>query len=278
MKITAVIVLYKLELDNSKTFQTLKKTLFSKEQLLNEIQLIIYDNSPDKQVITPLNHEGLHISYIHDSRNLGIATAYNYAWSVAKENGSDWLLLLDHDTELTNPYINYFLNIPEVPSDIVAIVPKIMSENKMISPVYSHTLRPLIAERPVAGIQEKPVMGINSGSIIKVSFLNEINGFNQEFLLDYLDHWLFYEIYQKGYKVLLVDLLLEHELSVMDYGRISEERYKSIICSESNFYQNYKKELFSAYRIQLIKRFFKQILTVKNKKIAFITLKKLFSL
>ena len=46
-------------------------------------------------------------------------------------------------------------------------------------------------ERPVEGVQNKAVMAINSGSLIKVSFLTEIGGFNGQFPLDYLDHWLF---------------------------------------------------------------------------------------
>ncbi|MBB6447263.1 glycosyltransferase [Bacillus benzoevorans] len=279
MNITMVMVLYKQKPEESKTYRTLKQHLFSQIQFPEgKIELILYDNSPEKQGFTPPVIEGLHISYIHDERNLGIATAYNYAYSIAKSNGSEWLLLLDHDTELTADYINRVLHLAEVPEEAAAVVPKINSDHAMISPVYSDTLRPLIGEKPQTGIQEKPVMAINSGSLIKVSFLTELNGFNQEFALDYLDHWLFFEIYHKGYKVLLLDTELEHELSVMDYDRVSLNRYKSILDSETNFYRNYKKDLFSSYRTQLVKRFLKQILLVKNKKIATYTLKKIFSL
>ncbi|WML41208.1 glycosyltransferase [Neobacillus sp. OS1-2] len=279
MKITMVIVFYKQKPEESKTFRTLKSSLFSKKELFNEIELILYDNSPVKQDFSPLNYEGIHISYNHDPRNLGIAAAYNYAWAVAKENGSQWLLLLDHDTDLTDDYLIEVLNVPDVSSDIAAVVPKICSENKMISPVYSHSLRPLQEEPPKSGIQEKrPVMAINSGALIRVGFLNELNGFNEVFPLDYLDHWLFFEIYARGKKVLVLDVVLEHELSVMDYSRVPLKRYQSILDAEYNFYQNFKKDLFPSYRAQLAKRFLKQVLTVKNKKIAMYTLKRLFSI
>lgn len=278
MKVTMVVVLYKLKPEESKTFQTLKQIMDAASSPFKDVELILYDNSPTKHDFTSPRNEGVHISYYHDPRNLGIASAYNYAWLAAKGNNSHWLLLLDHDTELTQEYFHSILSMNEVPEEVVAVVPKINSENTMISPVYSHSLRPLKEERPSPGIQDQPVMAINSGALISVAFLNEINGFNEDFALDYLDHWLFFKIYEKGRKVYLIDVELEHELSVLDYTRVSLQRYQSILDSEVNFYQNFKKELFPRYRIQLAKRFFKQLLTVKNKEIALQTLKKIFSL
>ncbi|WHY76920.1 glycosyltransferase [Neobacillus sp. WH10] len=277
MKITMVVVFYKQKPEESKTFQTLKQTLFLQKEHVKEIELILYDNSPKSQEFHPLDYEGMTISYIHDPRNLGIVSAYNHAWARAKENGSQWLLLFDHDTEVTFAYINEVVNLPEFSQDIAAVVPKISCENTMISPIYSHTLRPLQEKPPTPGIQEVPVMAINSGSLISMAFLNKVNGFNEEFSLDYLDHWLFFKIYEEGRKVWLLDVELEHELSVMDYSRISLQRYQSILDSEGKFYQNYKKDLFPSYRTQLFKRFLKQVLTVKNKKIALHTLKRLLS-
>lgn len=277
MKITMVVVLYKLKPEESKTFQTLKQIIEFKNGSFKEIELILYDNSPTKHDFTPLHYEGIHITYYHDPRNLGIAAAYNYAWSVAKGNNSKWLLLLDHDTELTQEYFHSIHNLSDIPEKVVAIVPKINSENMMISPVYSDTLRPLKEERPTAGVQDRSVMAINSGALLSVDFINEMNGFNEDFALDYLDHWIFFKIYEKERKVLLLDVSLEHELSVLDYTRVSLQRYQSILDSEVKFYRNYKKELFPKYRIQLGKRFLKQVLTVKNKEIALLTLKRFFS-
>jgi GT2 family glycosyltransferase len=276
MKLTIVVVFYQQAIEESKTFRTLRQSLFSTGSQLTE--LVLYDNSPEKQGFSVQKYEGIPITYFHDSRNLGIATAYNYALSAARKNGSEWLLLLDHDTELTAEYVEQVINLEEKNSHIAAVVPKINSENQMISPVYSHSLRPLQGEKPVPGIQDKAVMAINSGAIIRMDFLNEIGGFNEDFPLDYLDHWLFHEIYENGYKVRLLDLTLEHELSVMDYSRVSLARYQSILESEIKFFKNYQQDLYKSYRMQLAKRFLKQILTVKNKKIALYTLRRLFSM
>ncbi|MGS2778903.1 glycosyltransferase [Robertmurraya sp. GLU-23] len=276
MKKTIIIVFYNQSIEASKTFQTLMNN--SQEFLSEDISIILYDNSPNPQEFDQKRYEDINISYKHDPRNLGIATAYNYAWSVAKSNGSEWLVLFDHDTEVTRQYVQQMLEVKDVDRDIAAVVPIISCDGTLISPVFSDTLRPLQQDRPLAGIQQKPVMAINSASLIKISFLNQINGFNESFALDYLDHWIFYEIYSKGFKVQVLDVSLEHELSVMDYSRVSVNRYKSIIDSESYFYQHYHKELLPAYRSQLFKRLIKQFLIVKNKRIAMQTLKKFLSL
>jgi GT2 family glycosyltransferase len=276
MNLTIVVVLYKQKPEDSKTFLTLNRSLISQHNDLNNIELVLYDNSLEKYAFSPLEYEGIHISYVHDPRNLGIATAYNYALKKANQNGSQWLLLLDHDTELTDDYITEIFNIYAYPKEVAAIVPKVTNDQTMISPIYSHSLRPLTEDRPGNGLQEQPVMAINSGSLIRVDFLNEVGGFNEEFALDYLDHWLFFEIYARGKKVWVLDVILEHELSVMDYNRVSLNRYKSILESEGKFYKDYRTDLLPAYQKQLFKRFLKQVLTVKDKKIALETFRRLF--
>ncbi|WP_338449547.1 glycosyltransferase [Niallia oryzisoli] len=274
MKVTIVVVFYKQVIEQSKTFSSLKKVLLERKDSLAGIDMILYDNSPEQQDFDA-NHYPGNIDYIHDPRNLGIATAYNYTWQRAQENGSEWLLLFDHDTMVTEEYIDLMLKDHDITEEIAAVVPKIMTNGIMVSPVYSHSLRPLQTERPVEGIQEKPVMAINSGSLVRISFLNEIGGFNTEFPLDYLDHWLFHEIYEQGKKILLLRVTLEHDLSVMDYSTVSLNRYKSILDSEMKYYSNYKTELIGEYRKQLFKRLAKQLLVVKNKRIALYTLSRL---
>ncbi|KAA9022076.1 glycosyltransferase [Niallia endozanthoxylica] len=274
MKVTIVVVFYKQDIKQSKTFSSLEKVLLERKAILKNIDIILYDNSPEKQDFDVSQYSG-QIDYIHDPRNLGIATAYNYAWQRAEENGSEWLLLFDHDTKVTEEYIDQMLKNHDVKEEIVAVVPKIVTNGIMVSPVYSHSLRPLQTERPVEGVQEKPVMAINSGSLLKVSFLNEIGGFNKEFPLDYLDHWLFHEIYDRDKKIRLLRVTLEHDLSVMDYSGVSLNRYKSILDAEMKYYSKYKTELSGEYRKQLVKRLAKQLLVVKNKRIALYTLSRL---
>ncbi len=277
MKITVVIVVYKIKLSSSKTIQSLNRVIDNNSVLMKDLSIIIYDNSPEKQDV-PSQYEHLKIFYKHDSRNIGIVTAYNSAFQIAKDTGSEWLLLLDHDTELTEDYVRQIGNLGNFDNSVVTVVPKINYESIMISPVFSDSFRPLKGEKPQPGLQNSPVMAINSGALIRVSFLTEINGFNPQFPLDYLDHWLFYEIYARGYKVWVLETTIQHELSVMDYSGISIVRYRSILDSEITFYKKYKKDLLPSYRMQLAKRLLKQMLLVKNKKIAAYTLRRILSL
>lgn len=279
MKTTIIIVVYKSKLKDSHTFTSLLSVLSKDPSLKKDLTIVIYDNSPEKQEM-PFCDQVLDISYVHDPRNLGLATAYNYAYQLGINNQSEWLLLLDHDTTLNLEYVNAILKSDKSDLDnkIVAVVPKIISKNTMISPVMSDTLLPLLEERPTPGIQNTPVMAINSGSLIKIDFLNQIGGFTEEFPLDYLDHWLFYKIYQCGYKTLLLDVELHHDLSVMDFKSISITRYRSILDSEIKFYKNYHTYLFPDYRKLLMKRLIIQMIGERKPKIAAYTFRRLFSL
>jgi GT2 family glycosyltransferase len=278
MKITLVVVLYKKKLMESKTINTLLSSAFGKSELKDRVQIIIYDNSPERQSADNEVFNGLDVRYIHDNRNMGLATAYNLALESAITHESEWLLLLDHDTDITEDYANEIIGLEELDDSVVAVVPKIISNEVMISPVYSDTLRPLQTARPEVGLQEKPVMSINSGSLIKVEFLKKIGGFNLKFPLDYLDHWLFHEIFDNGGKVWVLHSTLTHDLSVMDYNQISLPRHKSIIDSEVYFYKNFKTSMYKDYKVILAKRAIKHLLTVKNKRIALYSLKKLLSM
>lgn len=275
---TIVLVIYKIKIHNSKTFQSLLNICDKNKFDLNDMEIIIYDNSPDKQDFDLDLYSAMNIKYVHDDRNLGISEAYNYALAIANQNNSKWLLLLDHDTELTSSYVHSMLNHSIIDKRVVAIVPRVYFNGKLISPVFSNTLRPLESKKPDIGIIAEPIMAVNSGALIRVEFLNAIKGFSKQFPLDFLDHWLFYEIYSRGYYASVLEVDLNHDLSVMDYNNVSFNRYKSILDSEILFYREYKKDLFKVYKLQLCKRLLKQLLVVKNKKIALYTLKRLLSL
>jgi GT2 family glycosyltransferase len=280
MKITAVIVIYKQSPSECKTLNTLSSSLAAIDsKRMSGIEFIVYDNSPSKHDLNPSDYPGLTISYVHDSRNLGIATAYNYALSIGRQNEGDWVLLFDHDTEVTPDYIDKIFQYEDVNQNVAALVPQVISgvESIVISPVRSNSLRAIQNNSLKPGLSEEPLMAINSGALVRIKVLEDIGGFNNDFPLDYLDHWLFHEIYEKGYYVWVIDTILNHDLSVMDYNNISLERYKSISDAEMNFYKIYKPSLYKAYKSHLLKRYLKQLLLVKNKKIALYTLKKLFS-
>jgi len=274
MKVTIVMVLYNCELKKSKTFQTFLKHKKRVDDLNLKYDFIIYDNTMEKQNISQ-EYQGDSFSYVHDPRNLGIGAAYNYAWEKSRKNGNEWLLLLDQDTTLKEEYLSQIFRKDKqhFNPDIVAIVPQILSNGILVSPLPSNKIsRKKATEKMLdEGVPSYPLTAINSGAMIKVNFLTKIGGFNKEFPLDYLDHWLFHKIQSLGYNTYVISSVLEHELSVTNYDNVSLERYKSILNSELLFYSKYKKEMYKEFKKHLIPRFIKQLLLFRNKRIAFYT-------
>ena len=256
--VVIVIVLYENKLATTPNYQ-----LFIK--LLNQgnYTLLVYDNSKQVQVDQLFSKENVY--YIHNKSNPGLAKAYNEAKKLMFKINADFLLLLDQDTLLSEDYIQK-IECVYPKKEIGAFVPLIQCKGRQISPVFNGNYASGQSSVPEAGEYEA-VMAINSGTLLPREILEGIGEFNNEFPLDYLDHWLFWEINQKHKKIQVINTVLEHDLSVLDYQTISFERYNSIILSETLFYKKYQTKQFSAYKRHLILRGIKQFLMVKNRKI-----------
>ncbi|EOA3382576.1 glycosyltransferase [Enterococcus hirae] len=264
-KIVVVIVLYQQRFSQSPSFDLLMKAVKEKK-----IQLVVYDNSPVKQ-LEPLLEQDKDISYYHDPSNPGLATAYNYALNHAQQN-IRYFVTLDHDSQLTATYFDTLLTI-DWTDELVAAVPLVYAGSNQISPVFADRyINRQVEKVDRSQLSQRRIMAINSGAVFSIKFLKEIGGFNLDFPLDFLDHWLFWTIYQFKKTVFILPEKMEHDLSVLDYQKVSVTRYQSILKAEKNFYQNYDKEMLPRHRKQLLLRTVKQFLTVRNRKIWRLTL------
>lgn len=264
-KIVVVIVLYQQRFSQSPSFDLLMKAVKEKK-----IQLVVYDNSPVKQ-LEPLLEQDKDISYYHDPSNPGLATAYNYALNHAQQN-IRYFVTLDHDSQLTATYFDTLLTI-DWTNELVAAVPLVYAGSNQISPVFADRyINRQVEKVDRSQLSQRRIMAINSGAVFSIKFLKEIGGFNLDFPLDFLDHWLFWTIYQFKKTVFILPEKMEHDLSVLDYQKVSVTRYQSILKAEKTFYQNYDKEMLPRHRKQLLLRTVKQFLTVRNRKIWRLTL------
>lgn len=264
-KIVVVIVLYQQRFSQSPSFDLLMKAVKEKK-----IQLVVYDNSPVKQ-LEPLLEQDKDISYYHDPSNPGLATAYNYALNHAQQN-IRYFVTLDHDSQLTATYFDTLLMI-DWTDELVAAVPLVYAGSNQISPVFADRyINRQVEKVDRSQLSQRRIMAINSGAVFSIKFLKEIGGFNLDFPLDFLDHWLFWTIYQFKKTVFILPEKMEHDLSVLDYQKVSVTRYQSILKAEKTFYQNYDKEMLPRHRKQLLLRTVKQFLTVRNRKIWRLTL------
>jgi GT2 family glycosyltransferase len=258
MNIIAVVVLYNCPSGNSKTIKSLISAYHSDMESFSGFRLIIYDNGiidQSKNIDLPFRFE-----YFQNKRNEGLAKAYNYAITQAHIYSCDWLLLLDQDSELPLSFvsdINKGIECMDMSAGIIAVVPKMCFENSFFSPsrvLFGGIHRPI--DMKFTGIYPGNIFAIGSGTIVNVPFLNKIGGFNEFFWMDCLDRWLYMSIYRSGGKVLVTDIIIKHELSVMDYNQfMTEKRYLNILFYETcfmSFHMSRAENLF--YYIRLLRR------------------------
>ncbi|MFT8872018.1 MAG: glycosyltransferase [Sporolactobacillus sp.] len=278
----AVVVLYCCDLEQSETLVSLQQL---SGQSKSKIALEIYDNSPNeiKDDVTRRFAEFKSVLYIHRADNPGIAVAYNDALERSVADGEKWLLLLDQDSTLTERLIdNYFKTIAQVSDngDVVAVLPDVVTlHGTLIVPVKVSSFwgrYSLFLSKDQ--IVDSEVRTINSGSLLRVTFLNEINGFNEEFHLDCLDHWIFRMIFIRHKRVFLTHDNLIHDLSISNMKNyVTSTRYKDILRKERLFYTKYTNlPCYINYKFELCKRLKRQIRHVKDKKISWMTFIALF--
>ena len=271
-----IIVLYKTRLEDSITIQSLN------ESLDESITLMVFDNSPEKQYhLSYFKYNKFDIHYFNDCSNPGLSFAYNLALSNAIDKNYKWLLLLDQDTTITTEYIKELmsLDVERIPEKVVSIMPHVVStlNHKLIAPVRMFKggiCRPVVLE---SGVSQKSISGINSGTLLSVSFMSAINGFSSSYSLDMLDHWYFREIKRNDKEIYLLNSNIKQELSI--YGNFEENlsvsRYYQLLNAENHFLKEDGIISFILFKARLVYRFFKQ-LSYKNNKYSRITLSTIF--
>lgn len=256
IRICVVVTLYLRALHESETVASLIGPEHQKTGRHPDIEVLLFDNTPESGHPGPLPN-GVH--YEAAGRNAGLAEAYNRALEFAQKFGCSWLLLLDQDTTLPSDFLaSLSAQIKRHGADpeVVAMIPVVRSGGEIVSPkgVGFFGLKAIL--EPAFGIQSFEVTAINSGAAVRCDFVRSIGGFNRAYWLDYLDHWLFHQIYARGKKVALWDGKLEHQLSVQDYREnIALGRYRSILAGESGFMTTYKPKLqIPFYLLRLLAR------------------------
>jgi GT2 family glycosyltransferase len=274
------MVICNKKIDKAQTAISLTQACINNPDVFSSFKLVIYDNSPNGQTAPP--EMPFECEYKHDPDNGGLAAAYNYALQRAAAENYGWLLLFDDDTSLPVDFIEKFNDISRMAdSSVVAIVPKAHYRGRYFSPykvLFGGIHRPV--DRNFVGICDFEVSAVGSATMLRTSFMQELGGFNKTFWLDCLDSWIFHSIHLKGKKVYIAPVVIEHELSILDYDKfMSEKKYLNTLKYEALFMRSYKtKPENFFYLLRLIKRSLTLFFTVKNKKYSLITLQHLLAL
>ncbi len=236
--ITIALVLYEREAAESEAFASLFAVADSHPALMQRFRFVIFDNS---SVSHAEPRAPIPLTFIPDDSNPGLAGPYNKALDLAEGFGSNWLLLLDQDTQLTPVFFTeLYETIVAAPSSVVAIVPKLLGPERLHSPTPLPWINPRPLDPSVTGIVGRKVMACNSGASLRVSAVRAIGGFPREFWLDYLDHAVFHLLQRAGGRVHVLKAVLRHDLSIMDLNnKGSHGRFANALAAERLYYRRY---------------------------------------
>ncbi len=275
--IQCVVVLYQCNLENSATLGSLAEFGLQQRDFARRVALLIYDNSPEPQPSISDRWNLGAFEYCHASKNEGLAAAYNHALLMAHEADVKWLLLLDQDTVLQPTLFEALFAVIESPLSpkVCAIVPRLIQDGRMLSPQRVGRFRN--HDYPEAGESacHTPITAFNSAACVRVQSLEAIGGFPGEYWLDYLDHVVFHRLQAAGGRVLVLDVVMKHRLSLRNLEtEMSLDRYANLLASEWRFV----RETGSGggpliHRLRLLKRALSHSVRLKNKAYASKTLR-----
>lgn len=232
VSICFVEVIYGQKYNETKTF----KSIISLLPYMNkfDFHILLYDNSPKEQRIEECCNI-YNLTYFHDSRNIGVMAAYQYALDYCERKGIDWMLRLDQDSSFGNLLIEDFYSAQLANKECAVVVPLIYDKNNLISPTYVNKggLYSSIKEDEL-GTVNRPITYLNSMSFVKVSCSAVKEALSTaKYMLDLSDHEFAYKI--PMHLVYVMNTKVQHELSVMNIESINAKRYASLLCNEISF-------------------------------------------
>ena len=265
INIYIIVVLYKRGLSASATC----KSLLNQSSLTPQDTVVVYDNSPTSD----LGSVPSSWRVVMDPDNGGLAKAYNYAISQAKSKGYRWVLLLDQDTDLPGNFLaatREILSLTDSNNDIVAIVPIVKCGDRQVSPMLPLLGREIPYKLQNA-VEPRWLTAINSGTCLRIDFIESVGGFCNDFWLDFLDHWLFRIINDNGKCVYVSEVELQHDLSVANMNNgLSVQRYKNVLAAERRFTNNFLPPLWRFVLVpRLLARALKHLILTHDKRLGF---------
>lgn len=228
-RIAFAVVLYNMASQDSSTLQSLSVCLRS--AVTFDYTVLVFDNS-EVPIDAP---NGIpNCLTIWCGYNRGLAGAYNDALAFSARHGAEVLVTLDQDSVVTPAYLSALAEgVATMREPVVVLCPKIRSHGRLTSPFVA---RPLKLRR--YGLAGAGACAINSFSAYSVRFLQSIKGVDEFYWLDGLDYSTFARIHRAGKCMALLDVEVEHNLSLLS-GGIGISRLRSTIFYEACYLLEY---------------------------------------
>jgi len=228
MKKLILIVIYNINITQSETI----KSLIESKDCLFESDLLIWDNSPisqDISLIYPFFENYVKILYEHHPENLPLSKVYNKVINKFKNEGYDFLILLDQDSRFNKEYFIKLNNAFKENNEVSLFLPIIKYKNKIVSPTKKYFLKGFYFKKKVSGLQKaKNISAINSGMIISFKYLKDkFKGYDER-LKNYCTDDYFMMEYCKNEKYLFIlDYEFEHDLTLSTLNDSSDKLIKA---------------------------------------------------
>ncbi len=232
-ELMVVLVIYKMEINESPAFKSLTTSLQSINQ---KTAIFIYDNSPNAQTHT--HNRNWMITYRNDVSNPGVSKAYNEGFKCTKDQGKKWMLLADHDTVFER---DFFLKCKVVVEENEAekvFVPVMIDSKGIVSPFHFKWGRGVRLKNINGGkylLTEKKF--INSGLLISCELFELSGGFDEQFKLDFSDLAFIERLKSATKTFVLIDSRCAHSLFASKRTTLQEslERF-NVYCQSANLF------------------------------------------
>jgi len=193
-------------------------------QIEKEDKILVIDNASDDDTLEVMNNLGLDsIEIISWNKNFGVGKAYNTGLNKAISEGYQWLFLLDQDS-VCDPKCFEILRseanrIRQINVKLGCLFPTVKSK---LYPEINHWPFMWTGYTYSAAVKARtnrktglPMVdsSITSGTLYNVKALKRVNGFNEKYFIDFIDHECHINLKIAGFKSFWVtDAVLLHEL------------------------------------------------------------------
>jgi GT2 family glycosyltransferase len=248
-ELCVVLVIYKIKINESPAYRSLTGAL---ETCSKSVSLFIYDNSPTQQEIPIDPHWQIH--YQSDASNPGVSKAYNMGFKYAKAANKRWLLLSDQDTDFPNNAFNeYFRGTEKFRSPVT--VPVLVDRSGIVSPFKFYFGGGQRQKKIVMGsaLLVREFFFTNSGMLISTECFENVNGYDEQFRLDYSDIDFVLRLRNKTEYFVLADFECRHDLTTTNstFSEVLIGRFRNYIRASREFRKKYPQFFWIPFRVFL---------------------------
>lgn len=213
--------------------------------LVKKVYVVDNSNNDNSNLINGLEN----VEYIPLMKNCGIAKALNVGCQKALDEGFEWCMTMDQDSQWNPEQVKlYFQKVEsKINSDslIKSFGPRIVLPNctSVLGTIKRKILHEPMPVEPKHPDEEFVDRMICSGNIIELQSWKEVEGFREEMFIDLVDTDFCYKLLENNYKLLMINTtILNHTL-----GKAEKPFYNLRTHSYFRMYYIFRNELYVSY-------------------------------